>query len=292
MFLTIYTPTFNRANTLDRLYKSLLRQTNKNFIWLVIDDGSTDDTKKIVSNYIKDDKIKIQYYYQNNKGKMEAVNYAHDLINTDLNTCLDSDDFFVDNAVEIIHTKWLLIKDNEKLAGMVGLDCYHNGDIVGDIFPDGYEVSKFSDFFGKKVKGDKKFIYKTNVIQKYPKYPFFNNEKFPADGYLYRLIDKDYDLYLFNEVLCIVEYLEDGLSKGTFKSYEVNPNSYRFYRAVRIRLADNSVEKFKHGIHYVSSSIFAKKSIFLANNIFVILVSIVPGIILNLLIRFKNRKWK
>ncbi len=292
MFLTIYTPTFNRANTLDRLYKSLLRQTNKNFVWLVIDDGSTDETRRIVSNYIIEDKIKIKYYYQENRGKMEAVNYAHSLINTDLNTCLDSDDFFVDNAVEIIYEKWLFIKDDIKLAGMVGLDCYHDGAIVGDVFPEGYEVSKFSDFFEKKVKGDKKFIYKTSVVKKYPKYPSFDNEKFPADGYLYRLIDKDYDLYLFNEVLCVVEYLDDGLSKGTYKRYKDNPNSYRFYRAERISLANNFVEKFKHGIHYVSSSIFAFKSIFLKKNYFVILISIIPGLLLNLLIRFKTRKWK
>src|SRR5690606_33371174 len=217
--LTIYTPTYNRAYCLPQLYNSLNSQTLQDFIWLVIDDGSTDNTKELIDDWIKSSRFEIIYFRQQNEGKMEKVNFAHNFIFTELNMCVDSDDYLLDNAVEIILNEWGKVSSNSKIAGMVGLDIFKDGSIVGQKFPDNLNFSKFSHFEKIGATGDKKFVYRTEVVKKYPNYPKINNEKFPAPGYLYRLIDVDYDLWIFNTPLCVVEYLNDGLSRNKFKQF-------------------------------------------------------------------------
>src|SRR5690606_17609568 len=233
--LTVYTPTYNRGYCLGRLYESLLRQKKSNFEWLIIDDGSTDNTKELVSQWISDKKINIRYFYQINAGKAQALNVAHDMINTELCTCVDSDDYLVDNAIESIITKWEEVRSNRKIAGIVGLDRYEDGSIVGTMFPMNLSTAKYAEFETKyNIKGDKKFVYRTDVIREFPKYPLIAKEKFPAIGYLYRLIDQKYDLCLVNTVLCVVEYLEDGISKNKITQFKKCPNSFAFYRLERM----------------------------------------------------------
>ena len=101
--ITVYTPTYNRAYRLPDLYESLLRQTDRRFEWLIVDDGSTDDTKELVATWIQEQKIPIRYFFQENKGKQEACNWAHSLLETELHTCVDSDDYLCDNALSLIH---------------------------------------------------------------------------------------------------------------------------------------------------------------------------------------------
>ena len=290
--ITVYTATYNRAYVLEDLYNSLIRQTNQNFDWLIIDDGSQDNTRELVSKWIEDDLIKITYKFQNNKGKMEALNFAHDLISRELNVCVDSDDYLADDAIEIILSEWEKVKGNKKIAGLVGLDVFKTGEVVGTKFPEDLKYSKFSHFFGKITKGDKKFVYRTDVVKKYPKYPSFPNEKFPAPGYLYRLIDQDYDLYLINKVLCVVEYLEDGISKNKYLQFRKYPNSFMFYRLELIRLSDSFQEKYKSAVHYVSSCLFAQKSFFNNKYFSLIIFALLPGLILNLYLRFTSKKNK
>jgi len=290
--ITVYTATFNRGYIISNLYNSLLRQSNQNFEWLIIDDGSQDDTYQLVLKWIKDGKIKIRYEFQNNKGKMEALNFAHDLISSELNVCVDSDDYLVDDAIEIILSEWEKVKGNKKIAGLVGLDVFKTGEVVGTKFPEDLKYSKFSHFFGKITKGDKKFVYRTDVVKKYPKYPSFPNEKFPAPGYLYRLIDQDYDLYLMNKVLCVVEYLEDGISKNKYLQFRKYPNSFMFYRLELIRLSDSFLDKYKSAVHYVSSCLFAQKSFFNNKYFYLIILALLPGLILNLYLRFTSKKNK
>jgi glycosyltransferase involved in cell wall biosynthesis len=290
--ITVYTPTYNRGFIISNLYNSLLRQSNQNFEWLIIDDGSEDNTHQLVSQWIEEDKIKIRYFHQENKGKMEALNLAHDLIETELNVCIDSDDYLVDVAIEIILSEWEKVKGNKKIAGLVGLDVFKTGEVVGTKFPEDLKYSKFSHFFGKITKGDKKFVYRTDVVKKYPKYPSFPNEKFPAPGYLYRLIDQDYDLYLINKVLCVVEYLEDGISKNKYLQFRKYPNSFMFYRLELIRLSDSFLDKYKSTVHYVSSCLFAQKSFFNNKYFYLIILALLPGLILNLYLRFTSKKNK
>src|SRR4051794_33246695 len=117
--LTVFTPTYNRAYTLHKCYESLKRQNCKDFVWLIVDDGSTDNTKELVSNWIADGSVPIRYHYQDNQGMHGAHNTAYELIDTELNVCIDSDDYMADKAVEKIIFFWSKFGNN-KYAGIVG----------------------------------------------------------------------------------------------------------------------------------------------------------------------------
>lgn len=291
--ITVYTPTYNRAYCLHQLYESLCTQTQPydDFEWLIVDDGSTDNTEELVQEWIELSPFVITYYKQENEGKMAKLNFIHKIIDTELCTCMDSDDYLVNDALECILKLWDETKELKNIAGIVGLDMYKNGEIVGTRFPSTLDYIKFSSFNKYKVFGDKKFVYKTSVINSYPDYPSFEGEKFPAPGYLYRLIDLDYDLRIMNKPLCVVEYLEDGLSKNKYSQFIKSPNSFMFYRQERMRLAGNYSEKFRNAIHFVSSAIFAKKNPFNRNQFQLTTLLALPlGIALNLYLKIKVKK--
>lgn len=290
--ITVYTPTYNRAYCLHQLYESLKRQTCSidDFQWLIVDDGSTDNTEELVKKWQSEASFKLVYHKQKNEGKMAKLNFIHQIVDTELCTCVDSDDYLVDDGVELILSEWNKVKHNQTIAGLVGLDVYKNGKIVGTEFPKDLERIKYRDFSKLGARGDKKFIYRTSIVSCYF-YPSINEEKFPAPGYLYRLIDVDYDLQIINKPLCVVEYLEDGLSKNKYNQFKKVPNSFMFYRQERMRLATSFSERFKNAIHYVSSCLFAKKSIFKNNNFPITTFFALPlGLALNLYIKKTNKK--
>lgn len=291
--LTVFTPTFNRAYCLHQLYNSLVEQTNMDFSWLIIDDGSTDDTKELVQSWIVEDKIPIQYHYQENQGMHGGHNSAYSLITTPLNVCIDSDDLMPTNAVQLIVDKWKLIRDNNKYAGIVGLDADKSGNILGTKIPENIEETTLYDLYQKhKVKGDKKLVYKTEIIKKYPSYPIFEGERFVPLGYLYQLIDQNYKLLPANDVYCIVEYMPDGSSKNMLKQYRRHPKGFAFSRKSRMALSKSLKVKFKNAIHYVSSSIFLKNWRFIeeAPNKLMVISAIPFGLLLNFYIRTKTKK--
>lgn len=291
--LTVFTPTYNRAYCLDQLYNSLVKQSNKDFCWLVIDDGSTDDTKDLIRSWIDDNLIQIHYHFQENQGMHGGHNTAYSLIETPLNVCIDSDDFMPPNAVELILDKWIIIRDNPIYAGIVGLDADKSGNIIGTKIPEGLkETTLYSLYHQHNVVGDKKLVYKTEVVKKYPSYPLFKGERFVPLGYLYQLIDQDYKLYPVNEVYCIVEYMPDGSSRNMLKQYRRHPNGFAFSRKSRIKLSPSFKEKFKNAIHYVSSSLFLKNKRFIseAPNKPIVILAIPFGILLNLYIRYNTKE--
>ena len=111
--ITIFTPAYNRAYTIHRCYESLKRQTCKDFEWMVIDDGSTDNTRELIEKWITEtNEFPIRYIYQENQGMHGAHNTAYENINTELNVCIDSDDFMPDDAVELIVNFWEENKDH------------------------------------------------------------------------------------------------------------------------------------------------------------------------------------
>lgn len=257
MTLTVFTPAYNRAHTIGRTYESLCRQTCKDFEWLVVDDGSTDNTKELVEGWIKENKIPIRYIYQQNQGMHGAHNTAYANITTELNTCIDSDDFMPDDAVENIVSFW---KENgsDKYAGIIGLDQMESGEIIGTDFPDDIVETTLQDFYLKGGKGDKKLVYRTDVITKYPPYPLFEGERYVGLAYKYMLIDQDYTLLTLNKPLVTVEYQADGSSYNMFKQYWRNPKGFAFYRKAEMVTTKSLKRKLMVCIHYVSSSIICK----------------------------------
>lgn len=287
--ITVFTPAYNRAHLLPRLYESLCRQTSDNFEWLIIDDGSIDDTKKLVEKWQSDNKIGINYKFKQNGGMHSAHNMAYDVINTDFNVCIDSDDFMPNNAIEIILSA--IIDLNTDVAGIIGLDATSDNTIIGTVIPDHLKLVKLNELYTlHKVRGDKKVVYKTEIVKRYPKYPIYNGERFVPLDYLYLLIDQDYNLKPVNEVLCIVEYQDDGSSRNILQQYRNNPNGFAFSRISRIRFGKTFKEKFKNSIHLVSSAIFLKNVFWLRKtDERMLLIAAVPfGIALNLYIRFKT----
>lgn len=260
--LTIFTPAYNRAHTIGRTYDSLCRQTCMDFEWLVVDDGSTDNTKDLVQSWIKENKIPIRYIYQENQGMHGSHNTAYRNITTELNTCIDSDDYMPDNAVEQIVTLWKE-KGNTKYAGIIGLDQDVHGQIIGTDFPEELKRTTLTGFYAAGGKGDKKLVYRTDIIKHYPDYPIFPGEKYVGLNYKYMLIDQDYPLLALNKPLVTVDYQPDGSSFGMYRQYWNNPKGFAFLRKTEMVLTKSWKRRFMCCIHYVSSSIRAKNKNFL-----------------------------
>lgn len=258
--ITVFTPTYNRAYTLPVLYDSLLRQTSFDFEWLIIDDGSTDKTKELVYGWIKENKLPIKYIRQKNMGMVAAHNTAHYNIHTELNVCIDSDDFMPDSAIETIVDHWTSRENKQELMGIIGLDIYKNGKVIGDNFPLDIKESTFSELLYKyKIKGDKKYVLRSDLIKSVLPYPYIEGEKFPAPSYMYLLLEDNYKFSLIREPLCVVEYLPDGNSMNKLNQYRKSPNAFALYRIAKIKHAYNIKDKFKNCIHYISAKLLGNR---------------------------------
>lgn len=279
--LTIFTPAYNRAHTIGRTYESLCRQTSKDFCWLIIDDGSVDNTKELVKSWIAEDKIPIRYIYQQNQGMHGAHNTAYRNIDTELNTCIDSDDYMPDDAVEKIIKFWSE-KGSKKYAGFIALDCTEDGQIIGSSFPCDLHETTLLGYYANGGRGDKKLVYRTEVIKHYPEYPLFDGERYVGLAYKYMLIDQDYKLLTLNEPLVVVEYQQDGSSYNMYSQYWKNPKGFAFFRKTEMVLAPTLRRRYISNIHYVAESIIANNLSFLKESPKKILTffALIPGVFL------------
>lgn len=261
--LTIFTPSYNRAHTLSRTYQSLLRQDCKNFIWLIVDDGSTDHTADFVRTWQKNDNgFEIRYIYKENGGMHTAHNAAYDNIDTELNMCIDSDDCLAKGAVAKIYKKWNDVRQRG-YAGIIGLDADFQGRVIGKGFPAGMKETTLAGYYAVGGSGDKKLVYKTEVVKKYPPYPVFPGEKYVALEYKYRLIDQDYSLAVLDEILCNVEYQSNGSTATMWKQYVKNPRGFAFWRKVCMEYPESRKRLWVDCVHYVAESILARDFHFL-----------------------------
>ena len=289
--LTIFTPAYNRVHTIPRTYESLCRQTCNDFEWLVIDDGSTDNTKELVEGWIAEGKIPIRYIKQENQGMHGAHNTAFRNINTELNTCIDSDDWMPDDAVEKIVGFWKQY-GSDKYAGIVGLDRIETGEIIGAKFPENLKTTTLQGYYARGGSGDKKLVYRTDIIRRYPEYPLFEGERYVGLAYKYMLIDQDYQLLTINEPLVTVEYQQDGSSYNMYRQYWLNPKGFSFFRKTEMVCAPTLKRRFISCVHYVASSIIARNGKFLweSPQKLMTALAIPGGIALYFLIRHKVRR--
>ena len=255
VILTVFTPAYNRAHTLPRTYESLRAQTCKDFIWLVVDDGSTDDTAALVKEWQgKDNGFEIVYVYKENGGMHTAHNTAYENIHTELNVCIDSDDNMTQDAVALILEKWSQVR-GKGYAGIIALDADMNtGKVIGKGFLEGMTETTVIGYYTNGGAGDKKLIYRTDVIKEYPPYPVFEGEKYVSLSYKYRLIDQKYQMAVLDKVVCNVEYQQDGSSLNMYRQYLRNPKGFAFWRKVRMETPESKKRLLVDCIHYCSSS--------------------------------------
>lgn len=260
--LTIFTPAYNRAHTLPCTYESLCSQSCKEFIWLIVDDGSTDNTAELVRDWqSRDNGFEIRYIYKENGGMHTAHNTAYENIDTELNVCIDSDDKLASGAVEKILRKWEQVR-GRGYAGIIGLDADFDGKVIGKGFPDCMTETTVIGYYAAGGSGDKKLVYRTEIINQYPPYPVFEGEKYVALSYKYRLIDQTYKMAVLDDVLCNVEYQPDGSSNTMWRQYLKNPKGWMFWRKVQMQYPESVKRLVINCIHYCSSSIIAGKKHF------------------------------
>lgn len=240
-FITIFTPTYNRRQLIERLYQSLLQQTQKKFEWLVVDDGSTDDTENYFNQLLsKQQSFSIRYIKQENGGKHRAINRGVKNAKGELFFIVDSDDYLTENAVEKINQWVKTLDDSHKWAGIAGLRGQTKNRVLGQH----NSSSKFIDAKNNerrkcKLLGDKAEIYFTDVLKKYP-FPEISGENFISEELVWNAIARDgYYLRWFNEIIYICDYLEGGLTKNNTKD-KCNPQGRLLWAKGQLETYPNS----------------------------------------------------
>lgn len=226
--LTIFTPTYNRAYILPKLYSSLCEQTCQDFEWLIVDDGSTDHTKELVEEWRLKDKVNLHYIYQNNSGKMMAHNKAVQESRTELFMCVDSDDYLCsDQVVGDIISFWEnhSSKNSDDVCGIIAFKEIGQKQMA---FPPKMNIAHLSELLAKGFSGEAALIFRRDVLEQYP-FPFFVGEKFVTDVYIYDKIDQIYKFLLFPYYIQHCDYHADGYSHNYMKLLFDNPKGFRAY---------------------------------------------------------------
>ena len=259
---------------------------------MVIDDGSTDGTEELVKRWQQENQIEILYFYKKNEGMHSAHNVAYENINTDWNTCIDSDDKMPSNAIELILHAIESVKD-ENCYGLVGLDADFEGNILGKKIPDTLKHVRMMELESLHgINGDKKLVYKTKIMKEVPPYPIFKGERLVPLSYKSLEAEKKYYLKHVNEVWCLVEYQPEGSTKNMLKQYRRHPHGFAFMRKAKLNSTLHFKEKLKSAVHLVSSVLFTGdfNSIFHTRKTLLILTVFPFGLALNLYIRLKTPK--
>lgn len=250
--ISIITATYNREKYLSRVYSSLKRQTNKNFEWLVIDDGSVDDTQSVVEGFIESEKdFEIYYYKQENGGRHRAVNNGVKKAHGDYCLLLDSDDYLTDNAISLIY-KWIDSVDDDDIVGVSGLRIYENGKCTNDVVMDSHFCDlKNYDRYKVGLNNDCAETYRKDILLKYP-FPEFEGENFISEVASWNKIACDgYKVRWYFTPIYVCEYLDSGLTKNIKQKQQKNPEGV-FYIA-RLSKEYLSFGRRLKGLGYVSN---------------------------------------
>lgn len=227
-FITILTPTYNRASLLPRLFDSLLRQTNKDFEWIVVDDGSTDDTREVVAN-LKEKcggAFPMGYVYKANGGKHMAINIGAERARGELLFIADSDDLLIDDALETVANSWHDISDDKSFAGIAGLDItMDTREVIGSGLPQEHIDCNAIDIrYRHHVTGDMKEVFRTEVLREFP-FPEFTGERFCPEQLVWFRMARRYRLRYINKPIYIADYQPDGITAGITRARMRNPSA-------------------------------------------------------------------
>lgn len=247
--ITIFTPTYNRANTIIRTYKSLINQTCKDFEWLIVDDGSNDNTELIVQEWIKNSELSIRYIKQSNGGKYRAYNNGLQLAKGEFFFCVDSDDWLPINAIELILSYAERLRSDETLAGIIALKLYKDENVIGLPFKEhGISSSLYNlELLGEG--GERSLVFKTSIARMFP-FPEETNEKFIGESVIYDRFHNKYEFIVSNDALTICEYQIDGLSNNLRDVMLRNPAGYKLYFAQRIDITPSFFARIGYILRY------------------------------------------
>lgn len=266
MKISVLTPTYNRANFLDKLYASLLINSNNcsdcEIEWLIMDDGSTDNTKRILEEHIKEGIINIKYFYQENQGKMAAINNLVEKATGDLIIECDSDDFFTKDAFKVIKKAVEETNNLSETYAYVFLKYTKKGENMGnEFYSDNHQSTMFDLYFKEGVTGEKALVYKASIRKQFT-YELENNEKFVTEARLHHKMDLKYEVRCFNKPIMICEYQPEGYTKNINKMFKQSPYGYYQYFK-EIFDQDMHGVTFKKRIyiykHYILFSILTKQ---------------------------------
>jgi glycosyltransferase involved in cell wall biosynthesis len=211
MKFTILTATYNRAYILPKLYASLCDQTFREFEWVIVDDGSCDGTKELVASWKPF--FEIRYVWQPNRGKHTALNRGVPMAKGELIYAIDSDDYLLPDALEILNRRWNEIPEPRRLACLTGLCRRPDGSLISETLPSNPFDSFSYGLSLKTWKGDRTGVVRADAWREFP-FPEFPGEHFIPEGVVWsRLINK-YGIRYFNEPLLVMTYAPDGFTSS------------------------------------------------------------------------------
>lgn len=256
--LTIFTPTYNRAYILPELYESLRVQTCKDFEWLVVDDGSTDNTHELVEQWEKEGEVDIRYFFQQNGGKMRATNLAAKEAKSELFVCIDSDDQLIDgNVVHDSLDFWdhraSVLKESDCTDDLCGMISRRRSPKVSMIDDPGVPFVGTACDITSTYRGETTIFTVTDILRKYP-YPEFEGETFITDIYIYDAMSEKYKFLYHPYYSQFVDYMKDGYTMSFRKVLLTNPRGHREHHRQRIRLKRKGY--WKSAVCNISLSLF------------------------------------
>ena len=229
MKFSILTATYNRAKCLPKLYESLIKNKSNNYEieWLIMDDGSKDETENLIKDYIAKNEIEIKFFKQQNQGKMTAINNLAQYVTGEIWIECDSDDYFTDGAFDKIKDLYEKNKERKDIYAFAFLKIDQNGNNMGNTFKK-EETTMFDLYFKEGGTGEKALAFITEVRKKY-RYELEHNERFVTEARMYHKMDKDYKMICSNEYMMVCEYQEEGYTKNIDKEFVNNPFGYYMY---------------------------------------------------------------
>lgn len=255
----VFTPTYNRADLLQALFQSLCEQTVNDFEWLIVDDGSTDGTAEIVTEFRRQARFAIRYIYKENGGKQRAVNLALSICECPIFFCVDSDDHLISDAIESILRLWPEIESRDDLAGLISLRGTTVDTPLGSWMPSGVdEANSWDLYYELGFTGDASLIYKTDVAKDYP-YPVVDGERFISECISSNEIAKRYSMKLLNRILVVGEYQKGGLTDQSFRLIVENPQGYCLVKRQSVEMSAHFLQKCYHTCLYLAAARIAKK---------------------------------
>lgn len=246
MKITVFTPTYNRGYIIENLYRSLQKQSFTDFEWLVVDDGSSDNTEELFKKWTKEvNDFEIRYYKKDNGGKHRAINYGVSKAQGEWIFIVDSDDSITFNAMEQIY-KWINSINAENIVSVSGLRGKNSKIPMGDTL--GFGNRYYIDINNLErdklnLNYDMAEVYRLDILKKYP-FPEYDDEKFITEGVVWDKIAHDgYKIRFFNEIIYICDYLDDGLTKQGRDIFVNNPNGYAHYIKQQIQFKNLSIKQ-------------------------------------------------